>query len=194
MKFMLCCLNVSGKIKPLCASEVWALTDQSSWVLVRNWRSKIYILLPPEEDLLFQLIPGAASLVLVHRTFLENILSRMEKWREKEIGAGVALRDDHFAERPLSCPVQSGPQTTGRPELSFVVSQSIWDMKTFLSEAKGIFLSLVNLLPLLKKKKSFSSSFIFSPLFKAKRKGKGPFCCVCVLIFKFFNLFLGGAS
>lgn len=179
MKFMLCCLNVSGKIKPLCASEVWALTDQSSWVLVRNWRSKIYILLPPEEDLLFQLIPGAASLVLVHRIFLENTLSRMEKWREKEIGAGVALRDDHFAERPLSCPVQSGPQTTGRPELSFVVSQSIWDMKTFLSEAKGIFLSLVNLLPLLKKKSHLALPSSFPLCSRQRERGMAHFV-VCV--------------
>lgn len=60
-------------------------------------------------------------------------------------------------------------------------------MEPLLSGAKGIFLALVNFLPLLKNKNSLSSSS-FSLFVQGRERGSVFFAlCVCVLIFTFFN-------
>ena len=170
------------KLNPCVPQGVWALLGQSSWVLVRNWRSEIHKFALTREDLLLRPIPSADVLVLAQRTVPRKDIEQDEK-REGRKLAGVLWGMTTWLTG--HCCVLHGALCRPLGELSLGVqlprARRCWDLS---SGTEGI-LSLVRFLPLLKSPLALPSSF---PFFVQERTWKGPFCFVCILVFTFLNL------
>ena len=180
---MLCLLNVRRKMKPVCASGCMGSDGPIQLGPGEKLEVRDTYFALTREDLLLRLIPSAAVLVLVHRTVPRKDTEWDGETGGKEIGRR-ARRGDCLADRPLSYLLHGAlHRPLGGLSLGLRLPRAhrCWDLS---SGTEGIFLSLVNFLPLLKNPLALPSPF---PLFVQERPRKGPFRFVCVLVFTFFK-------